>query len=422
MEAFLRTVDAAAPSNLAAIIAGLAAGGFIEPLHLVRADSVEVLESFPTEGNDKLLPAGKAFVRRAIDAAGTAAAVTAIAPVSVPLPVPRPEHLAELFGSQVSAESVAAAMAGETATVNVHDLLSKVNLASLPSAMLADMPVWQAMAADSKAAEKKGKTTFTFVDFTARAMLPPWLPADAVGGKKQQDHAPELDPGAGTSSLQALSCALQAAVAEPREIRTFSQWVSIYARYAPMAIAVKQLTPAMAYGYLATISKLFEMERLQRVLGFVALKYDVALRKSWAKRCQQNDPDLDIEKECYKLNEDMLEEVRAQVAGAQARQKALAGQAASSDKPRSLWADAAAEGALAKVGAAANAMTKRAEAASRELLKAEQSLTSREKAMKGEKRQHQNQGEKRKANWSQKWSGNKAGGGGRGAKRHFGNW
>ena len=155
---------------------------------------------------------------------------------------------------------------------------------------------------------------------------------------------------------------------------------------------------------------------------FWALKYDVALRKSWAKRCQQNDPDLDIEKECYKLNEDILEEVRAQVAGAQARQKALAGQAASSDTPRAQWADAGAEGAMAKVGAAASAVTKRAEAASRELLKAEQSLASREKAMKGEKRQHQNQGEKRKANWSQKWSGNKAGGGGRGAKRHFGNW
>ena len=174
MEAFLRSVDAAAPSNLAAIITGLAAGGFSEPSQLDQADSVEVIESFPTEGADKLLPAGKAFVRRATVAAGKTMAVTAIVPASAPLPLPRPEHLAELFGSQVSAESVAAAMTGETAVVNVHDLLCKVNLASLPSALLADMPVWQAMAADSKAAEKKGKTTFTFVDFTARAMLPPW--------------------------------------------------------------------------------------------------------------------------------------------------------------------------------------------------------------------------------------------------------
>ena len=92
-----------------------------------------------------------------------------------------------------------------------------------------------------------------------------------------------------------------------------------------------------------------------------------------------------------------MELVRAQVqASAQSGTRAPAGASASSSKDvptRGLWSDAVAEGGLAKVGAAANAMTKRAEAASRELLKAEQSLSSRERAMQGPSAQNkQNKG------------------------------
>ena len=215
----------------------------------------EVIEAFAPEALAKLQPASKAFIRRAIIKAGEKQETsTALALLQEPA-APRPEQFAELFGSQVSAESVAAAMAARPATVEVHDLLQKADLSSLPSTMLADTAVWQAIFADSEAARKKGKATFTYVDFTARAMLPPWLPVDAVGGKKQKEH---LDPHAGTASLQALSCALQSAVAEPREIRSTSQWASVYVMYAPMAIAVRQMTWSMALGYLGTIMKLLD--------------------------------------------------------------------------------------------------------------------------------------------------------------------
>ena len=98
MDAFLRSVDAVAPVSFAAIIFGLTAGGFTEPGQLDQADSKEVIDAFPSEGAEKLLPAGKAFVRRAIVAAGKRQEVTALVPVDVPLPPPRLSILPSSLG------------------------------------------------------------------------------------------------------------------------------------------------------------------------------------------------------------------------------------------------------------------------------------------------------------------------------------
>ena len=99
MEAFLRTVDAVAPVTLLEIIAGLTSGGFTEPGHLDQADAKEVIDAFPADGAGKLLPAGKAFIRRAIVSASQKQETTALALLDVPPPLPRAEHHAELFGS-----------------------------------------------------------------------------------------------------------------------------------------------------------------------------------------------------------------------------------------------------------------------------------------------------------------------------------
>ena len=81
-----------------------------------------------------------------------------------------------------------------------------------------------------------------------------------------------------------------------------------------------------------------------------------------------------------RINEDVLETVRGQLAGVSSSAASVAG-ARGAAGPSSLWTDAAAEGALAKAGAAAQAITRRAEAASREMAKAEQSLAAREESL-----------------------------------------
>ena len=189
-------------------------------------------------------------------------------------------------------------------------------------------------------------------------MAPPWLASDAMNGKSATDL---------------------------KAVRSMTMWASIYLRYMPMAVAVGQLSMPSALAYMTTIMKLGETERLAKSHGWIAIQYDQAIRKSWARRIQQNDPELDIPRECVRINEDVLEAVRVQAAAAvvpaQRGSSSTSGAAAPS---ASIWADTAAEGAFAKVGAAAQAMTRRAEAASRELSRAELSLSAREEAMHGQ--------------------------------------
>ena len=72
---------------------------------------------------------------------------------------------------------------------------------------------------------------------------------------------------------------------------------------------------------------------------------------------------------------------------------------------------------MAKVGAAAQAMSKRAEAASREMAQAERNLSSREGALKGETWKGQGKGGKA-GKWGKagkgEWSGQK--------RKHGGKW
>ena len=422
MQAFLTSVDEAAPANLEQIVAGLALGGFTTPTQLDKADETEVLAAFPSEGHGSLNPAGKAFVRRAIrKASRQSEAASAVLPTEAPPPTPR-EKLEDLFGVEVSAEAVAAALQAKVPQVDVQELLGKALCKGLPPSLLLDVSVWQALSADTEAAKKRGKTAFTYVDFTSKVLLPHWLPADAVGGKKKKpEGGSDLDPEANTSSLQALSAALQSAVEGPRSLRSIGQWVSIFLRYAPMAVSVEQLTWSSALAYMATVVRLGEQERLAKTQGWVAIRYDAALRQSWARRALQGDPDLDIPKECAKINKDVLDNVRAQLHQPPSTPAAFGAQLGTSSAT-SPWVQAATESALAKAGAAAQAVTRRAEQASRELTRAEQALATREDAMRGSSIGGGKGGKGGKAN-NFRNQGSKGGNGSKGGhKRKYGGW
>ena len=147
----MQTVDVVAPTNATALVAGLVAGGYTDPAHLNMAEASEVLSVFPTEGEGKLAPPDKSFLRRAIAKASMppplppVSAMAVVNPPETPAQVPRADRLQDLFGMEISAESVATALAAKPPPVDVHELLTKAECASLPSALIVDVSVWQAL-------------------------------------------------------------------------------------------------------------------------------------------------------------------------------------------------------------------------------------------------------------------------------------
>ena len=107
MDAFLQTVQGV-PANVAALVAGLIDGGYTDPAHLNMAEANEVLSVFPTEGEGKLSPPDKSFLRRAVALASappTPPPVPAGAGASqpeMPAPVPRSDRLQDLYGVETT--------------------------------------------------------------------------------------------------------------------------------------------------------------------------------------------------------------------------------------------------------------------------------------------------------------------------------
>ena len=373
---FITSVDDTPPAFADAVASALHDGGFPSTQSLDKAVPAEVFEVFPAEGERMLTAPKKAFVRRVIEKA-SAGEQTALAvlppPPSLFAPPSSPAQLNELFGAGASAEMVASALSTKAPPVDVHDLLSKSAVGALPPMMVLETSVWQAMLADCEQARKLGRKAFTFVDFTASALLPQWLPRDAVGGRRGDSGAFELDPSASTGSLQALTSALQAAVQEPRFLKSIAQWSAIYWRWAPTAVATGQIEMCTVIVYHSVIMRLAEQERLARSQGWIAIQYDTALRKSWARRTQQCDPELCIKTEAGRVVDEVLDVVRSQVQAASS--------SGSGGHPPAAHSGSAAESVLAKAGAAAQALTKRAEAASKEMSRAERALASREEAL-----------------------------------------
>ena len=107
--------------------------------------------------------------------------------------------LVEIIGSETSAAGVAAAISGTKCDSSVQELLKVVRCGDLPYDLQADTQLWSALQADTEAAVKAGRVAFTYVDLTAKQVLPSWLPADAVGGKSMApEDAWDLSKGGNT--------------------------------------------------------------------------------------------------------------------------------------------------------------------------------------------------------------------------------
>ena len=257
------------------------------------------------------------------------------------------------------------------------------------------------------------------MDLTAKQVLPVWLPADAVGGKSVP-ISEELWDTSRNSSLAQLGAALRAVTQSPRCFRSVAQWSACFWKYAPVAVAVRQLTWPMVLTHHATIMRLSEEMRLTEGESIVAILYDQLRRQQWAKRAAQRDLRLNLEEEVGKVDEQTFLAARTRLEliakkGTSERVKP-AGASSGSDGSGGYTAQAlAAESALAKSVSAAQTITRRAEQAAKAMADHQQELNKRGKAMQSGK---QNEGsakdndngkgnrvEKRKS-W---WSGGKSG-------------
>ena len=146
------------------------------------------------------MPAGKAFIRRAITKASAKVDVVSQQPQSV-VQAPQPDRLDELFGSDISAESVAAALGAKPANVDVQDLLAKIQCATLPPVMVLELAVWQALAADTEAAKTTSSIaplyapySSSFVDCVAHLFFMGLGGKGRGGERKRVDQCMKLTP------------------------------------------------------------------------------------------------------------------------------------------------------------------------------------------------------------------------------------
>ena len=92
------------------------------------------------------------------------------------------------------------------------------------------------------------------------------------------------------------------------------QWSCIFWRYAPAAATSEQMTWSSLIAHHSTVLRIAEQDRLAYTKGYIPIKYDIAIRQSWARRALQRDPALDIHSECCSVNQEILDTVRAQAA------------------------------------------------------------------------------------------------------------
>ena len=175
--------------------------------------------------------------------------------------------------------------------------------------MQCEMEVFKVMEAENLAAAKVPKrVAFSYIDLTAKTVLPLWLPADVIGGAAA--FSADLT-NSDTGSLAAIGRALQAATSQKKIFRTHAQWLGCFTKYSVAAVAAKQMTFANVLTYLNTLSRLQEAETSKKF--YVMVLYDDALRRSLARRAEARVPGLDLSAEFGVIDKQILEACRGRV-------------------------------------------------------------------------------------------------------------
>lgn len=350
----------------------------------------------------------RSFARRAFRAALSAFQAVGGSPqVTSVLAVPRAmDDILEVCGPDASALAVSQAMAHGDKVIPVMDKLVEAGLEKLAFHLRADAPVWVLLDSETEAAKVAGRTPSSYVDFTSKALLPLWLPADAVGGKSITASCDwNLDASASSATLGALGSALKAATSTPKFFRSLAQWNAVFMRYAVVAVGLKQITWAAVVAHVDVVMRIAEEARLPGGCQFLAILYDDLLRRSLSDRASKKDPELKLESEFTKVNQEVLLLAKSrldQVLNA-AGMNEVVSQLASSSAHLALTAST--ESVLAKQAAAAEALTRKAENAVKHMAKQQDQLDNRRAAVEsnripfkgdGKHANHRSRGQKRK--------------------------
>ena len=213
------------------------------------------------------------------------------------------QEMLDVMGQDASSSSISQVLASTGKQVHIVDTLSRAGLSKLPFHLIAETALWQLMSAENAQAEKERRVAFSYVDLTAKALLPMWLPSDAVGGKSSMGASEwALDANAPSGTLGALGAALKAATQKPKFFRSVTQWTAVFIRYAPVAVSMSQITWPAVLAHMDVVMRMSEEARLSGDSPFVAILYDDLLRKTLSERAKRRDPELDLEGEFGKVN------------------------------------------------------------------------------------------------------------------------
>ena len=128
-----------------------------------------------------------------------------------------------------------------------------------------------------------------------------------VGGRMAlSGECPPIEGGSSTATVTALGQALRAATAAPRFFRSFAQWSAVYWRYAPVAIATKQLTLSQSLSYFAVVSQIAEEERAVNGNAYLAFVYDDMFRKQVSHKTRLGEA-LDMQVELASRDRQVLD-------------------------------------------------------------------------------------------------------------------
>jgi hypothetical protein len=188
-------------------------------------------------------------------------------------------------GSMSSALSLASALAPPR-TCDVPAVLASANLSKLPFVHQLDQSIVDKMNGETQEAKILSRHPFTYVDLTAKEVVPVWLHPEAVGGRITEDDA-ELDGMMQVNSLAKLGAALRSATEGTRFFRTLAQWSASYWRWVPMAVALGHLSWVQALAHNDTICAIVEEEKEEGKGPYLAFLYDDMLRRQLEKRFQK---------------------------------------------------------------------------------------------------------------------------------------
>ena len=145
-----------------------------------------------------------------------------------------------LLGNETSALAVAEALAAGRDSVDVAQMLKDAKLSGVTDACCPGKDVFAALSTAQKAAQKNGEKAFSYVELTHAAILPEYLPPEAVGSKTTLPGQDEVLAGY-TGTISQLSQTLKAITTAPRCFRNLRQWVSAFSRYVVAAVSSEQV-------------------------------------------------------------------------------------------------------------------------------------------------------------------------------------